>query len=59
MFFLELNCNNNTIKVTENNCKIIPDIIKIKLEAQPGMALSVNKNLNQKGKTRTMREFKE
>jgi hypothetical protein len=41
MFFLELNCNNNTIRVTENNCKIIPDIIKIKLEAQPGMALSV------------------
>jgi hypothetical protein len=29
------------MRVTENNCKIIPDIIKIKLEAQPGMALSV------------------
>ena len=38
MFFRELSCNNKTIKVTENNCKIIPEIIKIRLEAHPGIA---------------------
>ena len=42
IFFLELNCNNKTTRVTENNCKIIPKIINVKLDAQPGIALSVN-----------------
>ena len=42
IFFLELSCNNKTINVTENNCKMIPEIIKIKLDAHPGIALFVN-----------------
>ena len=41
MFFRELNCINNTIKVTDDNCKMILKITKSKLEAQPGMAVSV------------------
>lgn len=46
MFFLELNCINNTISVTEKSCKIIPDMISSKLEAQPGIAESVTYFLN-------------
>jgi hypothetical protein len=30
------------MKVTENNCTTIDKAIKIRLEAQPGMALLVN-----------------
>jgi hypothetical protein len=38
MFFLELNCSNKTINVTENSCNIIPEIMSIKLDAHPGIA---------------------
>jgi len=41
MFFLELNCINNIINVTEDSCRIMLKIIKIKLDAQPGIAVSV------------------
>ena len=46
IFFLELNCINKTIKVTEKSCKIILEMINIKLEAQPGIAVSVMYFLN-------------
>jgi len=41
MFFLALNCINKTIKVTDDNCRMIQKIIKIKLDAHPGIEESV------------------
>jgi hypothetical protein len=37
MFFLELSCINKTINVTDESCNIILKMIRIKLEAQPGI----------------------